>query len=114
MTAWALMPWSPGMGEIVLILVVVTILFGADQLPGVARSIGRWLHQLRRAADDFHDQLLDADRMISADRPDYTDDASATPPRDALPADGCGQPPGTAVSPLPTEDVYSREKHHDG
>lgn len=66
----AFLPLSPGMGEILVVLAALLLLFGADRLPAMARSIGKWLHQARRAADDFQDQLLDADRLSPFDPPD--------------------------------------------
>lgn len=62
MNPLALLHVSPGMGEVLLVLLVILILFGAEQLPGIARALGQWLQHVRRTADEFHDQLLDADR----------------------------------------------------
>ena len=66
MNPLALLHVSPGMGEVLLVLLVILILFGADQLPGIARTLGQWLHQVRRTADEFHDQLLDADPSLAS------------------------------------------------
>jgi sec-independent protein translocase protein TatA len=44
--------------EVLLILFVVLILFGPKQLPQIARNIGRALDQLRRASNDFKDQVM--------------------------------------------------------
>ncbi len=62
MKPMAFLPLSPGLSELLLIMAVILLLFGADQLPGIARSLGSWLNRMRRAADEFHDQLLEADR----------------------------------------------------
>lgn len=32
--------WSPGMGELLIILVIVLVIFGAGKLPQVGRSLG--------------------------------------------------------------------------
>lgn len=32
--------WTPGMGELIVILVIVLIIFGAGKLPSVGRSLG--------------------------------------------------------------------------
>lgn len=48
-----------GAGEIVLIVVVLLLLFGARKLPELARSIGRSARELRKGMreDDDEDDL---------------------------------------------------------
>lgn len=48
-----------GAGEIVLIIVVLLLLFGARKLPDLARSIGRSARELRKGMqeDDDEDDL---------------------------------------------------------
>ncbi len=79
MNPLAFLNLSPGVGEILLILIAALLLFGADELPGVARSLGRFLHQIRHAADDFNDQLLDADRTPTGTS--SSDARSSAPPK---------------------------------
>ena len=43
--------------EVVIIAVLALILLGPDQLPTVARTVGKTLRELRRAADDLKDQI---------------------------------------------------------
>ena len=78
MNPLALLPLSPGVGEILLILIAALLFFGADELPGIARSLGRFLHQIRHAADDFNDRLLDADRTPTG--ASSSDARSSAPP----------------------------------
>lgn len=42
-----------GMPELIVILVIALIVFGPQKLPELARTLGRALAELRRAADDF-------------------------------------------------------------
>lgn len=49
---------SPGPGELLLLFVAVLILFGPKRLPEVARKIGKVLNELRRASQDFKDQVM--------------------------------------------------------
>ena len=42
-----------GISEIIFILFMVLILFGADKLPEVARGLGNTLRQLRDAPDEI-------------------------------------------------------------
>jgi TatA/E family protein of Tat protein translocase len=48
-----------GMGtwEIMVILLAVLLLFGSKRLPGVARSLGKGVNELRRAADEIKKDL---------------------------------------------------------
>jgi sec-independent protein translocase protein TatA len=44
--------WSPGMPEMILILLVVMLLFGAKRLPDLARSLGRSLSEFKKGKDE--------------------------------------------------------------
>ncbi|MDD5678699.1 MAG: twin-arginine translocase TatA/TatE family subunit [Kiritimatiellae bacterium] len=48
-----------GAGEILLILAVVFLLFGAERLPSMARSLGKALEEFRRAARDLTHDIMD-------------------------------------------------------
>ncbi len=50
---------SIGAGEILLILAVVLLLFGAQRLPSIARSLGRALEEFRRSARELTGNVLD-------------------------------------------------------
>jgi sec-independent protein translocase protein TatA len=52
---------TPGGPEIILILLVVLLLFGAKRLPEIARSLGRSMEEFRRAARDVTDEIMHAD-----------------------------------------------------
>lgn len=82
MNPLAFMGASPGAGEILLILLVVLMLFGAKKVPELARSIGRALSEFRRAAREMQDELLRADQEPPGALP--ADDPSRH--RDDLPA----------------------------
>ena len=49
---------SPGAGEILLVLLVVLLLFGAKHLPSIARSLGRTLDEFRRTARDLSHDIM--------------------------------------------------------
>lgn len=49
---------APGPGELILLFVVILVLFGPKRLPEIARMIGRTLDELRRASQDFRDQVM--------------------------------------------------------
>jgi len=46
------MPTLPGGAELLIILFIVLLLFGAKKLPGLAGSIGTSMKEFRRAAGD--------------------------------------------------------------
>ena len=53
-----------------VVLVVLLLLFGAEKMPGMARSIGRSLSQFRRAAREMSDELMHADLNASDPGPE--------------------------------------------
>lgn len=52
---------SLGWPEIILILIVVLLLFGANRIPEIARSLGKATKEFKRARDEFADELKNAD-----------------------------------------------------
>jgi sec-independent protein translocase protein TatB len=58
-----------GLGEIILIGVVLLLVVGPDRLPQFMRQAGRWYGQLRRASDDLRRTfVLEADRLDAEER----------------------------------------------
>ncbi len=55
---------APGPGELILIFLVVLLLFGPRKLPGFARTLGTLMQQLRRASNDFRDQLMSVEEDV--------------------------------------------------
>ena len=53
-----------GGGELLVVLSAILLLFGGKQLPPIARSLGKMADDLKRASQDFRDQLMNADREI--------------------------------------------------
>ena len=47
----------PGMGELVIILLIVLVVFGANKLPGIGDALGRSIKNFKRASkvDDSDD-----------------------------------------------------------
>ncbi len=41
----------PGVGEWIIILIIVLLLFGANKIPGLARGLGRGMKEFRDAKD---------------------------------------------------------------
>ena len=52
---------SLGAGEILLVLAVALLLFGAERLPGIARALGQALNEMRRTVSEFSSAIMDKD-----------------------------------------------------
>ena len=50
-----------GMWEILLILLVVLLLFGAKRLPEVGSSIGKGIREFKRSISDTQDAIMSTD-----------------------------------------------------
>lgn len=46
-----------GMPELIVIFVVALLVFGPKKLPGIGKSIGRAMHEFKRATNEFKDNL---------------------------------------------------------
>ncbi|TAK67108.1 MAG: twin-arginine translocase TatA/TatE family subunit [Bacteroidetes bacterium] len=46
-----------GTGEIILILLIVLIFFGAKKIPELAQGLGKGIKEFRKAARDVQDEL---------------------------------------------------------
>ncbi len=53
---------SLGTPEIIAILVVVFLLFGAKKLPELARGIGKSLGEFKKAKNEFETELMNSDQ----------------------------------------------------
>ena len=51
---------SLGVGEIILILVIFLLLFGAKRLPEFARSLGKSLKEFKKATSDITSEIDEA------------------------------------------------------
>ena len=47
-----------GMQEMVIIGLIVLVIFGPKNLPGMARDIGRFVSDARRSVDEFKEDLV--------------------------------------------------------
>jgi len=55
-TTFALI-WTPGAGEIILVLLLALLLFGGKKLPGLARSLGQSLLEFKKGLKGAMDDL---------------------------------------------------------
>lgn len=53
-----------GTGEIILILLVVLLLFGAKKIPELAQGIGKGMREFKKAVRDVEDEIKDGAKTI--------------------------------------------------
>lgn len=59
--------------EIFFILFIVVMVFGADKIPGIAKSLGKGMRQLRDATDDIKREIQNSAEKQGIDT-DFTKD----------------------------------------
>jgi sec-independent protein translocase protein TatA len=65
-----------GTGEIILILLIILIFFGAKKIPELAQGLGKGMKEFRKAARDIQDEIDtpgDQKKPDKMDKPDKTD-----------------------------------------
>ena len=46
-----------GSGEIMLIVLAIFLLFGPDKIPGMARSLGKFINEMKRASEEIKSEI---------------------------------------------------------
>lgn len=54
---------SLGFGEILVILFIVLLLFGAKKLPELARGLGQGMREFKRATNEIQDEIKSATNL---------------------------------------------------
>ncbi len=81
---------SIGMPELVIILTIALIIFGPRKLPELGRSLGRSLHEFKRASNELRntlDEEIRVEEQRSAERqrpPKTAEHAAAAAPADPV------------------------------
>ena len=85
--------------DLIVILLIILVLFGAKKLPDLARGMGQAIKEFQKAKDEFSDELHNAGKNEPA-KPDVRS-AQATVPRiENAPASSATQPdPSQTVRP---------------
>ncbi len=60
---------SLGTPEILLIVFVVLLLFGARKLPEMARGMGQAIREFRRGSNEMVEEFKNADRDVQSGKP---------------------------------------------
>jgi sec-independent protein translocase protein TatA len=53
----AIFAWAPGGMEVVLILVVILVLFGAKKIPELAKGLGTGIKEFKKATREVTDEI---------------------------------------------------------
>ncbi|UCH11661.1 MAG: twin-arginine translocase TatA/TatE family subunit [Fidelibacterota bacterium] len=54
---------SLGFGEILVILFIILLLFGAKKLPDLARGLGQGMREFRRATNEIQEEIKTATNL---------------------------------------------------
>jgi len=65
--------------ELILLLLIVLVLFGAKKLPELARGMGQAIKEFQKAKDEFSDELHSASKTDVAVKPDVRPAPAAVP-----------------------------------
>jgi sec-independent protein translocase protein TatA len=97
-------------GEILMILFIYLLLFGAKGVPSIARTLGKTMYQFRNAAKDVQDEILksadDMRRQARAEVPldQLMNEEEPAPIRPAPPVE---PPVQEETKIIPADDVQS-------
>lgn len=69
MSSFLLALSMPGWPEIVFILVIVLLLFGAKKLPELARGLGQSLGEFKKARDEFEREIQKSANQLEIKEP---------------------------------------------
>src|SRR5881398_1827793 len=80
--------------DLIVILLIILLLFGAKKLPELARGMGQAVKEFQKAKDEFNDELHKADPST----------AKTTTPAQSLPQNPTA-PASTATHPDPNQSI---------
>jgi sec-independent protein translocase protein TatA len=83
--------WAPGGLEVILILVVILILFGAKKIPELAKGLGQGIKEFKKATREVTDEI----QNTTTDAPPPTKPAANSQPPSASTVSQSTPPPKT-------------------
>jgi sec-independent protein translocase protein TatA len=84
--------------DLIVILLIILVLFGAKKLPELARGLGQAIKEFQKAKDEFSDELHKAGQTDTAAKGNLP--PSSTVPRNDAPPSGATRPdPNQGVTP---------------
>jgi TatA/E family protein of Tat protein translocase len=86
----------PSGPDLIILLVIVLVLFGAKRLPELARGLGQSVNEFKKAKDEFDKEVA---------KPSISSTASSTSPTaPATPVVSAESHPATPATPAPIKD----------
>ena len=108
----AFLSGAVGPGELVLIFLAVLLLFGPRRLPEIARTVGKIVNDLRRASQDFRDEIMRLDDPPPPTPPPSPLTGSGeTPPKDESSGDSRPAEPEPAPEHPAPESAKPKDTH---
>jgi sec-independent protein translocase protein TatA len=98
MSLLALLP-NLGGPDLIIILLIILVLFGAKKLPELARGMGSAIKEFQKAKDEFTDELHSAGKTDAAKTADVRTPAATVPQIENQPP--AAAPPAAAPAPNP-------------
>jgi len=93
-----------GAQELIVVLLIVLLLFGAKKLPELARGLRQAVKEFQKSNDEFSDELHKAGKSETETAKTDVESAQSTV------AQGENQPPGSAMRPDPNPTVTLADK----
>jgi sec-independent protein translocase protein TatA len=90
--------------DLIIILLIILVLFGAKKLPELARGMGQAVKEFQKAKDEFSDELH------KAGKPETETAKSDVKPAQSTVARSENQPVSTEVRPDPNQAVTPGDK----
>jgi sec-independent protein translocase protein TatA len=103
MSLLALLP-NLGGPDLIIILLIILVLFGAKKLPELARGMGSAIKEFQKAKDEFTDELHSAGKTDAAKTADVRTPTATVPQIENQPP--AAVPPTAA--PVPNPDKTDR------
>jgi sec-independent protein translocase protein TatA len=86
--------------DLIVILLIILVLFGAKKLPELARGMGQAVKEFQKAKDEFSDELHKASKSEAETAKSDVKPAQSTVPRESQSANSVTPPqPKEAVTP---------------
>ena len=73
---------SPSGGEIIMVLVVILLLFGAKRIPDLARGLGKGIREIKNATSDIQREITKDVSTGAKEFKKIKDDLDITKPKD--------------------------------
>src|SRR5438105_9663268 len=95
--------------DLIVILLIILVLFGAKKLPELARGMGSAIKEFQKAKDEFSDELHSAGKTDAA-KPDVRTPAATVPRIENAPTSSTASAsqPGPDQAPAPNPDRTDR------